>query len=484
MKETRLRLILLSDREYTSLTLPEKCAGSYWIRGRAADGRLGDLVSVEAQMENGQPRWTLKSNRLFQIEHKSVPAGAVALAPDVRYGITASDATAKYTLYVEPLSDDRRRFQAYLVTGAQATFVVAREAGGSFPGENARIRYASQFVSQPHAYLTYRGERFEIREREGGSTNHTYVNGKAIGTEPRELRNGDLIYIMGLRIITVGRYLFMNNPEGKLSLSGTGLTVCRDVPRPGAPPDDLDEEFREETKFYYRAPRFRSDAETLELHLDPPPSNPTRNEMPMALAIGPSVTMGLSSAASAMFAIVNAAGSGDLPSAFPTVVMSGSMLLGSMFWPVLTRTYQRNQRRLQEEKRQVSYDKYLQQMGRYIEAKQREQEQILRENSDNARTLYARILARPPKIWERTRRHADFLSIVLGYGQLPARIKLDCQGRTFSIEEDNLFEKMYSLGERHYWLNDVPITLSLLERYVAGVCGERENLVPYATNLI
>ena len=79
MNDARLRLILLSSEEYTSLTLPGKCAGTYWVRGRTVGGRLVDLISVEAQMENGEPHWTLKSNRRFQIFDRSGPATQITL---------------------------------------------------------------------------------------------------------------------------------------------------------------------------------------------------------------------------------------------------------------------------------------------------------------------------------------------------------------------------------------------------------------------
>ena len=44
-----MKLTLLSQSEYTSIVLPESCVGRYWIRGHNSQGKLVDLVAVEAQ---------------------------------------------------------------------------------------------------------------------------------------------------------------------------------------------------------------------------------------------------------------------------------------------------------------------------------------------------------------------------------------------------------------------------------------------------
>ena len=41
-----MKLTLLSHKEISTLYLPEKCAGRYWIRSRNDDGKQIDVISV------------------------------------------------------------------------------------------------------------------------------------------------------------------------------------------------------------------------------------------------------------------------------------------------------------------------------------------------------------------------------------------------------------------------------------------------------
>lgn len=93
------------------------------------------------------------------------------------------------------------------------------------------------------------------------------------------------------------------------------------------------------------------------------------------------------------------------------------------------------------------------------------------------------MLSPVPQIWERTRKHTDFLTIRLGYGNLPLRASIQCPERRFSIDEDNLAEAAYRFGEQRRWLTNVPVCLPLAERYVSGIYVDRQHLYTYANSL-
>lgn len=70
---------------------------------------------------------------------------------------------------------------------------------------------------------------------------------------------------------------------------------------------------------FYRAPRFKRDISTLKFKVDMPPAKETQNNMPMAMVMGPFITMGMAS-------------------------MSVSMLLGMVMWPIITKNMRRKNR--------------------------------------------------------------------------------------------------------------------------------------------
>ena len=91
-----------------------------------------------------------------------------------------------------------------------------------------------------------------------------------------------------------------------------------------------------------------------------------------------SMTMGMASVATGTFAITSAVSRGDLTSAIPSVVMCFSMLMGTLLWPTLTKSYQRKKARLKEEKRQTAYSAYLEECRRKVAEEIRRQEDMIR----------------------------------------------------------------------------------------------------------
>lgn len=474
-----MKLTLLSKQESTSVTLPEKYAGHYWVRGRSADGKMSDVVSVEALRSTesgGASQWIMKSNRRFKIVDKSnntLPS--VPLNPLELYRIQSTDGHVKYTLFTEPLTLDRKQYRGYELTNNGATLSIGREESNS-------ICYANTFVSGSHAELSISPGGMTIRDL--GSTNNTYVNGKSV--QQQQLSVGDVIYILGLQIIVTNRGIFLNNPDENIKVQSKELREYHAPAFQGSSADsDENDDFEDvQSDYYYRAPRFKHDVDEFELKIDAPPNNQDNDEVPMIMVIGPSLTMGMASVASGLFAVTSAIGRGDISSAVPSIVMSLSMLLGTLMWPLITKTFQKRQKKRKEARRQKTYKEYLAQIGELIARETSRQEQILRENDVNTAACVSRILSPAPQIWERTPKHTDFLSLRLGYGNLPLKANIQYSERRFTVEQDNLTEMMYQFGETKRWLSNVPVCLPIAERFVSGLYADRNILFSYAKSLI
>src|SRR5699024_6732932 len=94
--------------------------------------------------------------------------------------------------------------------------VVAKEAGNFGIGRtnDNNFCYENKFVSSKHARLSFDGKQWSITDLE--STNGTYVNGYRIMSSI--LNPGDLIYIMGLKMIIGHNYIAVNNPDSLLKV--------------------------------------------------------------------------------------------------------------------------------------------------------------------------------------------------------------------------------------------------------------------------
>ena len=75
--------------------------------------------------------------------------------------------------------------------------------------------------------------------------------------------------------------------------------------------------------------------------------------VPLALMLGPSLTMGMTSISTGLLSVSNViSNGGEITQALPTLLMSVSMLLGTVLWPILTKKYEKKQKLINEKKRQ------------------------------------------------------------------------------------------------------------------------------------
>ena len=154
------------------------------------------------------------------------------------------------------------------------------------------------------------------------------------------------------------------------------------------------------------------------------------------------MTMGFTSLSTGLLTVNNVLRSGgNIAQAMPSVLMSFSMLLGTVLWPVLTRKYERRQRAGSERRRQQKYLAYLDQLRDEIRRECKIQSDILLENHVSPEECASRILGRSANLWERSVGQNDFLMMRLGLGRLPLKAEITCPEKKFTMEEDNLDRK-------------------------------------------
>lgn len=194
--------------------------------------------------------------------------------------------------------------------------------------------------------------------------------------------------------------------------------------------------------------------------------------------LGPSMTMGMASLFTGLFSYYNVVSSGgDIKQAIPSLVMAGSMLCGTVLWPVFTKIYEKKKRRKSEEMRQKKYVAYLEQKRQEIAEESYVQKEILKENFSSLAECENRILEQRRNLWERMDSHNDFLHIRLGIGDLPMDLELKFPEKRFLLDDDVLQDSLYKLAEQPQILSQVPVTVSLKEQGIVGIIGERSRVL-------
>ncbi|KKK39017.1 hypothetical protein WQ57_05710 [Mesobacillus campisalis] len=467
-------ILTLFDRDKAfNLVLPERVTGRYVLTTEDEDGNPMELMAVEA--EDGQ--WHLKSNKHACLKNEQQEIlGKTRLEPFKTYTIhRGHPQSSSALLYVEPPTQGRNQYTKH--TAIANVIKIGRSK------EN-HICFSNKLVSGSHCMIHYTPDGQAVI-RDLDSSNGTYVNGEAI--KEKQLKVGDVILIMGLKIIFNGRLLSLNNPHGAVFLDSRAL-------EPFLPEKPVIEEETELEEFgpppekeglFYRSPRFKRDISTALIKIDPPPQQPNPDETPLALLIGPSVTMGMASLFTALIMIQNVtSNNGDMRMALPMLVMSISMLIGTVLWPILTKKYEKKKRLKQEKHRQEKYSAYLEEMKHVIEKECTYQSEILHENHVTLDNCIGRIKNRERNLWERGIGQDDFLKIRLGLGNLPLNADIRYPEKKFQLEDDNLQDELYELASAPKVLKNVPVTLSLIEDRITGIIGSRPEVKDFVKGLI
>lgn len=447
---------LIKTERMFSLTLPEKVKGQFWVSDIDEKGKIRQLVSIEA--DGG--KWSIKSNKKVAIlgEGNSVIDKA-ELSTNSFLNLYIENTNEKVILFTEPI-DETRQTLSKVIVNEGAVLSIGR-------AEDNNFCYSNDFVSTYHAKLIYDGENWSISDRD--SRNGTYVNGLRINSA--KLNPGDYIYIMGLKIVIGDNYFAVNNPDMQLKIKGEGLSRYQRKNE-----QILDDALElPEKKYFFRSPRFHREVKCAEVHIDPPPQAQKLDTVPLALMLGPSLTMAMTSVSTGILSVTNViANGGRITQALPTLVMSVSMLLGTVLWPILTKKYEKKQKIKHEKKRQEKYFAYLNEIGDQIKNIAKEQSAILNETFVTQEECVERVIRTKSNLWERSIEHGDFLRLRLGTGTVNMNLDLKYQEKKFTMDDDALQNAMLALAEDPKELNNVPISIAFTENVAVGIYGEKE----------
>ena len=448
---------LIKTERMFSLTLPEKVKGQFWLNDFDEKGSLRQLVSIEAI----DGKWCVKSNkRAVVLGEGNATIDKVELSSNCLINLRIENTNERVILFTEPI-DVTRQTLSKVVANEGAVYTIGRSEDNNFC-------YSNGFVSSYHAKLIYDGENWSITDLE--SRNGTYVNGYRVDSV--KLSPGDFIYIMGLKIVIGNNYFAINNPDMQLKIKGEGLERYRHQEQQQS--SDILE--LPEKKYFFKSPRFYREVRKEEVQIDPPPQAQKLETVPLALMLGPSLTMAMTSVSTGILSVTNVvANGGKVSQALPTLVMSMSMLLGTVLWPILTKRYEKKNKIKSEQKRQEKYFAYLNEIGDKINQIGKEQSSILNETFVTQEECVERIIRIKPNLWERTNGQGDFLRLRVGTGTVDMNLEVKYQEKKFTMDDDSLQNAMLALAEKPKELENVPVSLSLTENVAVGIYGNKEN---------
>lgn len=468
-----MQITFMDDKKITFCKLPKKISGQYFITQKTDDGKEENILTVEGVRYGSESKWLIKSTRFARIfNDNGNPTKEVILEVNKIYSVNITKNNSMALLYGEYLTDDKICFDKYIVLD-NCTITIGKLKDND-------IIYNNAYVSRQHAVLTFNTNKVKIEDKD--SSNGTYLNNNYIKNS--DLSPGDVIYIIGLKILIGNGFIAINNPNNLMTINTTKLLDYK-YDKVNEETDDWSDFNELNEEFFSRSPRFKKSIVKKEIKIDSPPQIQNPEGTPLMLMIGPSMTMGMSSLFMGYFALQNVLNNGgSVMTAMPTLSMSFFMMLGMVMWPILIRRYEGKKKKERENKRQEKYTNYIQDIHKFICKTIEEQSEILRENYISVSECRTIIRNRTIDLWIRQHNHDDFLEIRLGVGQLPLKADIKYPERKFTLDEDNLQDKLYELVETPKLLNNVPITHSFIEHFISGIIGDRKIVRKFVDGLI
>ena len=462
--------LIKKERIYT-LYLPLTVKGQFWVSDKNKKEQTRKILSIEG----ASGKWFIRSYRSIQITDISGNEVKYAeMIPSSFYHISFGALEEPALLFCEEITEGRLNFKKYMIDATDGVSITI----GRNP-DNA-IAFDNTFVSGIHCTLMHHMGRWTVQDHKSG--NGTFVNNYAVKSSP--IKPGDSIYVLGLTIIIGSNFIAINNPNNNVVLNSkifkvykpeiVGVTLFNDL----SEPQDYDIEY------FYRTPRFKRELEKTQFTIDAPPISPIGEEIPLILTIGPSITMGMMALTMGGFAVMNAINTGNMMMAIPAMVMSFSMLLGTILWPTLSRRYQKKKALQKEAVRQDKYREYLKKEEKLIQEECARQEAILRENFVPVEECVRRVTERDISLWERGVNQNDFLHLKVGTGDEDFFAEIKVPEDKFSLDEDNLLREVIDMGSKPKKLHNVPVSISLLDNYFTSVIGDRKKCIDFANGLI
>ena len=410
---------------------------------------LKEELVLNVQVWDGH--WTLGGSPQYSLILK----GDSVESADLEDGTVIEGMVTKTDLYfsvkIDQVQKENVSFGKYMLKEGS---IFKLEIGSD---DLCNIVYKNRFVTGSHAEITFESGAAYITDK--NSVNGTFLNGKLVKEKTR-LHYGDIIYIVGLKIVYLNNLLAINKPDGQCKI--------RELKAVEIPhfEEESTEEAEVETVYFLRTPRKMLNLDRETISIEKCPKKQQQKRQPLIFTIGPSFTMVIPIAlAAAMTSDGFGAGS---------ICMSlGAAGIGAV-WAVVNSAYNKKEEQESESNRVSKYLEYMVRVEEKLKNKAEYNHLVLAEQYPSSGELLKFTTSNTRRLWEKSSTHEDFLSLRLGTGDRPSPNEIEGIKEELGGEHDPLNDQMEELQEKFKTLHQVPVAVSLYDYRLLGVVSGDE----------
>ena len=460
-----MNVLLLGNKSIHTLKLPSRVEGCFFFSEPLTNE---NLFIVEA-LSN---KWVIYSSSDAIIRDKKNNVIEKSIISDNEY-YYIENGNRKNIIYCQSTYDFS--FKMFKVS-SDCELVV-----GS--ANNCNIIFNNNpYIKENHFSIKFQNGLWQLKLT---SNAFVYVNEKLILDNEISLKNGDILFTFGLKIVFSNGFLFINNPSKNVIIN-TNLLSSVTINETAIPYEEVKEvDYYKDEDYYFNTPRIRRFVETYDLSIANPPGKQNQEEMPLLLKIGPMITMALISGVTFFNTISRiVTGQSTFAESWTRLLSACLMLTSSLLWPNLTKKYQKKQKEKKETERKDKYLAYLEEKRQEIIKETVNQTNILRENMLVLKDCFDTIVTKKRTLWEKKISQRDFLSIRVGVGDIPIDMDIKFSEDEFVIEKDVLKEVATKMVDEAKMIHNVPISYSFFRKQATAIMGKENVRKSFINNVL
>ena len=476
MKEgISLQILLVKKNKIHKIVLPRVIAGVYWINGES------EQEEKLLRIDGDSGKWKIQKNDNIQLidnenivfENKKFNFTSETFLDEITleeystYGVFIGPEKEFYLLFCMPVNEND---YLHLKLKYIPEFTIGSDINNSLTCTN-------KYIIPSHVKISIENGKWILKSNFFGVA----INNLPMKKESKELINGDIIFIMGLKIIFMNNSIYILNPQMIIKYDNTIFEEVKEQPEVviNESNDSKDKNIEQysEKDYFSRAPRIIKRIETETVKIDPPPQRQNNEQMPAILVLGSSLSMSAIMLISVLQSIdrINN-GEGLSKQTIISLVISGLLFITMLLIPILQLKYTKRQRKKYEEKRQERYKKYINKKIKEIDKIMVKQKEILLNNYASIKKCLKIIISKGGRLWERKIEDKDFLEVRLGIGDVPLDIDIQYPEKGFAMEDDNLVNILNSVGKKSTTMTNAPIIMSLRDKNISAIISQNQNI--------
>ena len=475
-----MKIALIGKKYILKENLPKNLNNNYWVIDRRNNTKIfkvknnfGKLeIESDSNFQIINPKYLeIKDDNIYVSNTQNWLIKKIELEENNIYAICFGDINDIYILFCLP---DYEGDFYHMDIANVAEFTIGYDKKNDIVYENA-------LVADTHAKIYKQDEKWYI---ENYDKNYgLFVNEFPVYENKKHIFNGDVIFIMGLKIIIMKNSIYITNPNKNVRINKKIFmqTIVRNEI------DGLEEiysteeiEIKEDKKkkYYSRSPRLDSLIKTEKIKIDEPPQLQENEQRPMILAIASSLLMGvmsLSYIGSMIQSVSN--GSISVGGVIFSLLEIIAMLSMMVIIPIIEIKWDKKSREGYEKKRQKKYKEYLSKKKEQIEQIKNKQKEILYKRDVSANDCVQIIMSENHRLWERTVEDEDFLTVRIGTGSVPLNIDITRPEERFAMVEDSLVEEYNNLLANAKMIEEAPVVTSFVRNNISAVISKDYEII-------